>query len=183
LLCVLARRPSKPICFLISFCVVAHFFGRVLAIRFFTDCFLSPVCCQGDHATVSIDMPEYEARQRWQARDGLCGIEAFRVMTLLVFARIFGCRTCPFCPSCNHNSESSIMKSEPCQDMFGSCMLPMGGYCGGADAFGGAVEHQHDGNPHFHGFVHLVNIYQHNTLDDVARAIRGGFLDASALKR
>ena len=67
-------------------------------------------------------------------------------------------------------------------DMFGSSMLPMGGFCGGADAFGGAVEHQHDGNPHLHFHVHVVNIYQHGTLADVAKAIRDGFLDADILK-
>ena len=44
------------------------------------------------------------------------------------------------------------------------------------------VEHQHDGNPHFHGHAHVVNIYQHGTLEDVARAIRQGFLDSDTLK-
>ena len=61
-------------------------------------------------------------------------------------------------------------------------MLACGGFCGGADAFGGAVEHQHDGNPHFHGHFHLVNIYQHSTLQDVAVALKKNALSAEALQ-
>ena len=45
------------------------------------------------------------------------------------------------------------------KDIFGSSMLACGGFCGGADAFGAAVEHQRDGNPHLHAHVHLVNMF------------------------
>ena len=44
---------------------------------------------------VLIDLPDYEARKCWRARDGLCVIDAFKVYILLAVARIFGVRTCP----------------------------------------------------------------------------------------
>ena len=48
-----------------------------------------------------VDMPDYEARRHWRARDGLCIIDAFKVYVMLGVARVFGVRTCPFCPTCN----------------------------------------------------------------------------------
>ena len=120
-----------------------------------------------------MDLPEYDLRQKWQARDGLCGIEAFRIWILRVLPLLLGMRTCPFCPYCNHNeSRDGDILGEPCQDIFGSNMLAIGGFCGGSDAMSGAVEHQHDGNPHFHGHAHIINIYQHGTLKDVADSVR-----------
>ena len=134
-------------------------------------------------AAVDIDLPEYDLRQKWQARDGLCGIEAFRIWILRVLPLIFGMRMCPFCPNCNHHdSIDGNLHCDPCQDMFGSNMLAGGGFCGGADAFGGAVEHQHDGNPHFHLHMHLVNMYQHGTLQDVAAALKKNALTAETLQ-
>ena len=133
--------------------------------------------------TVFVDLPEYDLRQKWQARDGLCGIEAFRVWILRVLPLIFGMRMCPFCPNCNHNqSQDKGLEATPCQDMFGSSMLSVGGFCGGADAMGGAVEYQRDGNPHFHLHMHLVNMYQHGTLQDVADALRNNALSAETLQ-
>jgi len=67
------------------------------------------------------------------------------------------------------------------QDIFGSNMLAVGGFCGGADAMGGAVEHQHDGNPHFHVHIHIVNMYQHGSLADISTAIRTGLLDPETI--
>ena len=137
----------------------------------------------GGNDAISIDLPEYDLRQKWQSRDGLCGIEAFRIWILRVLPLIFGMRTCPFCPQCNHSDrKDDPLHCNPCQDMFGSNMLACGGFSGAAEAFGGAVEHQHDGNPHFHCFVHLVNIYQHGTLQDVANALKKNALNAEALK-
>ena len=52
----------------------------------------------------------------------------------------------------------------PCQDCFGENSKPLGGYAGLAEALGFATEHQGDGTPHGHGFVSLVNAYQHGTL-------------------
>ena len=126
--------------------------------------------------TSLVDLPEYDVRQRWQARDGLCGIDAFRVWIMRVLPLLFGVRMCPFCPACNHNQDHTLQHSR-CQDVFGSNMLAMGGFCGGADALGGAVEHQHDGNPHFHGHVHIVNVWQHSTVQEIAEGIRSKSID------
>ena len=125
-----------------------------------------------------LDIPQYDVRQRWQARDGLCGIEAFRVWILRVLPILFGIRMCPFCPDCNHaenfQDHSNFLS---CQDIFGSSMMAIGGFCGGSDAIGGAVEHQHDGNPHYHGHVHIVNVFQHNPLQTILEMIKQKAID------
>ena len=59
----------------------------------------------------------------------------------------------------------------PCQDCFGNNAKPLGGYAGLAETLGFATEHQGDGTPHGHGFVCLVNMYQHGTLADIAKLI------------
>ena len=66
--------------------------------------------------------------------------------------------------------------------MFGSAMLPMGGYAGGCDGLGGACEYQREGDPHIHMNVYLVSAYQHGTLQKVAEAIRTHIFDVEALK-
>ena len=131
--------------------------------------------------TSLIDLPDYDVRQKWQAKDGLCGIEAFRVWALRVFPLLFGMRTCPFCPYCNSHTSYDI-RYAPCQDIFGSNMLACGGFCGGCDAFGAAAEHQFDGNPHLHAHVHLVNVYQHSTIFDLANKLRSGLINETMLK-
>ena len=47
----------------------------------------------------------------------------------------------------------------------------MGGYAGLAQGMGFANEHQGDGTTHGHGFVSLVNAYQHPTLEDIAAVL------------
>ena len=67
--------------------------------------------------TSLIDLPDYDVRQTWQAKDGLCGIEAFRVWALRVFPLMFGMRVCPFCPYCNHHDPGGdVGEVSPCQD-------------------------------------------------------------------
>jgi len=51
-------------------------------------------------------------------------------------------------------------------------MLPMGGFCGLAVALGGCVEYQQNDNPHFHGNLHLANVYQFKTLPEIAELIQ-----------
>ena len=48
----------------------------------------------------------------------------------------------------------------------------MGGIFGVAEALLGAVENQHLGTLHFHGFVYLANMFQHASLAEVARKIQ-----------
>ena len=80
-----------------------------------------------DEDTVLLDLPEFAVRQRWQARDGLCIIEAFRVWAMRVLPVLFGMRMCPFCPYCNHHEarvDGEVFT--PCQDIFGSTMSSNG---------------------------------------------------------
>ena len=41
---------------------------------------------------------------------------------------------------------------------------------------GGLIEYQHNNNPHFHGNLHLVSIYQHCTLMEIRAKIEEGLL-------
>ena len=51
-------------------------------------------------------------------------------------------------------------------------MTPMGGFAGLGVSLGGCVEYQQNDNPHFHGNLHLANIYQFKTLAEIAELIR-----------
>ncbi len=81
-----------------------------------------------------VDLPEYHVRRRVYSQDPLAVVHAFLISVRVVFARLFGFRMCPMCPRCNATDH-------PCQNRFGSNMLPMGGIFGGAEAAEGAVEH------------------------------------------
>ncbi len=83
---------------------------------------------------------------------------------------------CPRCPRCN-DSEFG------CQEIFGSNMRPVGGVLGGMTAFGGAVEHQNHGTPHFHFEGHVVCAYQYSTLKEVATLIETGGMSGDDVKR
>ena len=61
-------------------------------------------------------------------------------------------------------------------------MTSVGGFCGGCDAFGCAVEHQREGPPHLHGHLHLVNAYQHKTMHEIAERLKSGLLSAGAVR-
>ena len=79
---------------------------------------------------------------------------------------------CPDCPRCNFGDNFT-----PCQDKFGNNMRPMGGSAGGMNAIGGGTEHQAVGTPHLHAQGHIVCMYQHDTLQEVADGIRAGFVN------
>ena len=55
--------------------------------------------------------------------------------------------------------------------------MPMGGVLGGVDAFGSATEFQSTNDPHIHGEVHIVCIYQFSTLEEIANEIKKKLLD------
>ena len=98
-------------------------------------------------------------------------VDAFLVYCKCVLARLLGIRMCPQCPHCNANEAGN-----PCQDEFGSNMLPFGGIFGACEALAGAVEYQKNGTPHFHGLASCVNVFQHNTLLEVARRVEEDLL-------
>ena len=56
-------------------------------------------------------------------------------------------------------------------------MMPMGGVLGGAVALGSATEFQSTNDPHLHGEVHIVCIYQFSTLEEIADCIKKKLLD------
>jgi len=62
-------------------------------------------------------------------------------------------------------------------------MLPTGGFAGLGEAFGGSVEYQQNWNPHFHGNVHLVSIYQHKTITEIAEMIESNLVNLEALAK
>ena len=102
-------------------------------------------------------------------------MDAFYIHIRLRLARILGVRMCPRCPRCNED------KTPPCQNKFGSNMIPIGGSLGGCPALGSAVEHQGHGTPHLHGDVHVACVYQFGTLQDVADRIKAELLSPDTI--
>ena len=124
----------------------------------------------------AVDFPEYDLRRAACARDPLAVVEAFRVHILLRLSALLGVRMCPLCPRCN-------AKDHGCQDIFGNSARPVGGVLGAMIAFGGAVEHQNHGTPHFHWQGHLACAYQYGTLKDVAARLSQQSMTADDVKR
>jgi hypothetical protein len=136
----------------------------------------SPKLEEPSEDEVVLDLPDYEFRRLLLARQPLSVVDAFNVTVRVVLARTLGLRMCPRCPHCNADRSGS-----PCQDEFGSNMLPMGGVLGGVEVLGGAVEHQRGGAPHFHLLGGVVSIYQHGTLLEIASRISEKLLDPEAV--
>ncbi|CAE8629629.1 unnamed protein product, partial [Polarella glacialis] len=130
---------------------------------------------EGDE--IIVELPEYEFRRLVLAKQPLSVVDAFCVGCKIVLPRALGFRMCPLCPHCN--ADGSL---HPCQDEFGSNMMPMGGILGGCETIGGAVEYQRLGEPHFHGLPAVVSVFQHNTWAGVARLIEARLLDVEAVK-
>ena len=120
-----------------------------------------------EEVEVLLDLPEYEQRRISTARDPLAVIDAHLVNIKLRLPRLFGTRMCPRCPHCNSGSSRF-----PCQNKFGSNMMPMGGVIGGVPAFGAATEHQGHGTPHLHAEAHVACAYQYGTLEEIAKKIK-----------
>ena len=119
----------------------------------------------GEH--MDIDVPDYGLRRIMAARDPAAVIANFSFSVRHILARLSGLRMCPDCPKCNNPRSTNA-----CSNHFGHNMLPMGGFCGLAVALGGCVEYQQNDNPHFHGNLHLANVYQFKTLPEIAELIQ-----------
>jgi hypothetical protein len=113
--------------------------------------------------SANLELPDYDFWRLALAGHPLCVVDAFQVSCRLVIARLLGLRMCPQCPFCNFDN-----RKRPCQDEFGSNMLPMGGCLGACESLGGVVEHQRHGTPHLHALAALVTVFQHNTLAEIA---------------
>ena len=120
-----------------------------------------------DEEEVKIELPDYDMRRALTAQDPHAVIEGYKIEILLRLVTLLGIRMCPSCPRCNESGFG-------CQDKFGSNMRPGGGVLGGGVALGGGTEHQGYGTPHLHVEVHVVSIYQHGSLEEVAQKFREG---------
>ena len=131
---------------------------------------------------VRVDLPLYQSRRRLTARDPRAVVAAYMYGVKFKLPWLLGLRSCPYCPDCNLEDETSDL-FPPCQDIFGASTLLMGGVARMAATMGGATEFQNVGTPRWHGFVHIVNIYQHRTLADVKEAIEKAWLDPTTVLR
>ena len=122
-------------------------------------------------------LPDFELRRLLTARDPRAVVEAYMVEIRLRLALLLGLRMCPRCPHCNAEDSAS-----PCQNRFGSNMLPLGGVFGGVVALAGATEFQKHSTPHFHCNVHVVCVYQFLTLQDIADRISDKLLDPQSIQ-
>ncbi|CAK0874374.1 unnamed protein product [Prorocentrum cordatum] len=115
------------------------------------------------------ELPDFDLRLCEVANDPLSVVQGFRVAVNVILGRLLGLRLCAEC------GVARRYRRQPrccCTDKFGSNSRPMGGIFGVAAALLGAVENQHLGTLHFHGFVYLANMFQHAPLTEIARTIR-----------
>jgi len=131
------------------------------------DCFASVSVCVVGQGRVSW----YELRRKLVAKDPWAVMQNFTVSIKLLLPRLLGCNMCPYCPHCNGDDECS-----PCLNKFGHAHRPLGGIAGLATGFGGSVEYQLNDNPHFHGNVHLVSLYQYMTLFEIAALMESNLI-------
>ena len=128
-----------------------------------------------EEAYATLDFPALRTRQALNAQDPLSSVHHYLFCIRVLLPAAFGVRLCFNCPHCNADDLDEFLMeapaTHPCQDCFGSNAKPMGGFAGLADTLGFATEHQGEGTPHGHGFVSLVNAYQHGTLKDIAALI------------
>ena len=136
------------------------------------------VCIKKKHwpeAWASVEWPSLRTRQAFNAQDPLSSVHHYLFCIRVLLPATFGVRMCFNCPHCNRDDLNEYLQEDPaahpCQDCFGSNAKPIGGYAALAETVGFATEHQGDGTPHGHGFVTLVNVYQHGTLQDIAKLI------------
>ncbi|CAK9024343.1 ATP-dependent DNA helicase [Durusdinium trenchii] len=122
-------------------------------------------------AACSLPIASAAMRARLAAQNPHAVMSAFQIEVRVRLAQLLGLRMCLRCPDCS------------CQDRFGSNMLPLGGVFGAAMALGGAIEFQYHSSPHFHFEVFLSNIYQYNTLEQIAQSMSAKALDAKDIFR
>ncbi|CAK0814769.1 unnamed protein product, partial [Prorocentrum cordatum] len=115
------------------------------------------------------ELPDFDLRLCEMANGPLSVVQGFRVAVNVILGRPLDLRLCAEC------GVARKYRRQPrccCTDKFGSDSRPMGGIFGVAAALLGAVENQHLGTLHFHGFVYLANMFQHAPLIEIARKIR-----------
>ena len=130
--------------------------------------------------SVDVELPDFDGRLCEVANDPLAVVQGFRVAVNVILGRLLGIRLCAEC------GVAARYRQQPrcgCTDKFGSNSSPMGGIFGIAVALVGAVENQHLGTLHFHGFLYLANMYQHASLAEIASKIQESPQLAEAVKQ
>ena len=129
---------------------------------------------QANASEEKIELPLYNSRRKLAARDARAVVAAYMLEVKFKLPWLLGLRCCPRCPQCSSEGTEEQRDNlyPPCQDIFGTNTMPMGGIFGLAATMGGATEFQKATTPHFHAFVHHINVYQYGTLADVATAIK-----------
>ena len=127
-----------------------------------------------DSQGVSVDIPGYDTRHAIQTSDPHAVMESFKINIRFVLPRIFGYRMCPNCPRCSETDT-------PCSNKFGNNFEPWGGIAGMTAGNSCAVEYQGNNNPHAHGHVHCVSVYQHKTLEEIGELIKQKLLAPETL--
>ena len=113
-------------------------------------------------------VPSWAERRRILARDPMASVDGFRILVDATLRHLFGLRTCPNCPRCNH-AEDGV----PCQDLFGSNAKPVGGAFGRVDAYFVSIEAQKStGSLHAHCQVFIQCLHQHTPLEEVFEVVR-----------
>ena len=127
----------------------------------------------GKSVSVEMQLPELHLRQALNAQDPIASVHHYLVFMYIILPAILGLRACLQCPHCNidENDMNIARNFQSCQDHLGTNMKIMGGFAGLATAMCFATEFQGDGTPHGHGFVSLVNMYQHCTLEEIGNMI------------
>ncbi|CAE7344756.1 TTC28 [Symbiodinium sp. CCMP2592] len=124
-----------------------------------------------DGSAAVLSLPPYHIRKLTAARDPHAVNLAFDVALKYILPRLLGLRCCSRCGT--HACE--------CIDGNGKTWQPSGGIFGLVAAYGGSVEYQHVGAPHFHGNVHVNSIYSRASLPEIARRIEARLLDPQAV--
>eukprot|EP00959_Pyramimonas_sp_CCMP1952_P281746 5889036-Pyramimonas_sp.AAC.1 len=113
-------------------------------------------------------VPTWAERRRILARDPMASVDGFHILVDATLRQLFGLRTCPNCPRCNH-AEGGF----PCQGLFGSNAMPGGGAFGRVDAYYVSIEAQKStGSLHAHCQVFAQCLHQHAPLEEVFEIVR-----------
>ena len=129
-------------------------------------------------------VPGWDLRRQALARDPLASVDGFRMIAMLVLEHLFGVKTCPACPDCNHRDTGA----EPCQDDMGSNATVVGGVFGRMDAAYITIEAQKSsGSLHGHCQCFVQCLHQHTQLQEIFQlscerlaALRAAYLEYNA---
>ena len=121
---------------------------------------------------VNVDLPTYKMRRNVTCRDPWSVTQAFTCSIRFLLSVLLGTRACEHC---------GLASKCHCVDTYGQSCQPLGGALALVSAWGGAVEYQKSGAPHFHGNVHIVSVYEKHSLVEIAALIEQAALDPATV--